>query len=210
MRFWRRKDDLSKVHNAYGNIGGEVIPDKIGTEPITAFRTWYVTTDQQGLGLRSLHRSSWYWQVENTAECLPYHVPDGRHKAPHPACSCGMYSQLPDQPLSEWEGMRQGRVSATGTIELSGLVIVCEKGYKSEHAKILSPVMLDVSCVWEKCMNDVTRVELSKPNESMRAWCPEHNPTAEHAVLIDSKFWLEQACVELAARYPGVEFLHWQ
>jgi hypothetical protein len=101
-------------------------------------------------------------------------------------------------------------VSATGTVALSGRIIICEKGFKAQHAEIVSSVVLDVSCIWsvgkKRCMADVAYVDVATP-EYLRAWCPEHG---EGPYLQDSREWLGHACDLLAERYSGVDFLTWQ
>lgn len=191
-----------------GNVGGEPAPDRISTEPITGFRTWLITFNTQGIGLRSLHRA-YYWENPLKAECVPQYGNGEKHRAPDNDCACGIYAQTPDQPLAEWETMRVGRVAATGTISMTGKIMVCQRGYKAEFAFIQSPVVIDVSCAKGDCGGTVTKLQLGKPNESILAWCADHNPTDRDSVTVPSKAWLESICPELQARY-GVEFLHWQ
>ena len=191
-----------------GNEGGEVTPDRLVTEPLHGFRTWMVGADVYGLALRSVGQPKYSWTNPETAQCMVKQP----HVAPDPSCTCGLYAQLPDQPIAEWEGYRKGRVSATGTIAMSGRIIICEKGFKAQHAEIVSSVVLDVSCAWSngkhRCMADVSHVDTSDL-AFLRAWCADH-AFKEGRQLQDSREWLGHACDLLAERYEGVDFLTWQ
>lgn len=196
-----------------GNTGGEILPDRISTEPLTGFRSWLVGYDKDGIGLKSIVHSH-IWSNPETATCLNLY----EHTSPDPECSCGLYCQTPDQPLLEWEALRRGKVSATGTVALSGRVIICEKGYKAQHAEIISSVILDVSCWLKECVADAKYVQHRRAETDghkmvagfLLGACGEHVETREGVLVKDSKHWLGEACNGLAERYPTIEFLTWQ
>ena len=203
-----------------GNIGGELLPEEFGTTPLVGYRTWHVVNagDGSGLALKSLHFGYLWKSGVNDARCdsagtmfVPATHPGD---SPDIDCACGFYAQLPDQPIEEWEFMRLGRVSATGTIEMWGRIIVCERGYKAQHVSIQDPVVLEVSCE-KDCDNPATRVELPfRRGSYYPAYCDEHQPDrstvdgAAPVVTVEVGIWLREACRELSDRY-NIEFLNW-
>ena len=201
-----------------GNIGGKQLPEEFGVTPLTGYRSWTVVNvgDGTGLALKSLHLG-YVWKPEtNTARCdsggsMFFSV--NHHEGPSPdiGCACGIYAQLPDQPIEEWEQMRRGRVSATGTIAMWGRIIVCQKGYKAQHVQIETPVVLEVSCR-TGCDNPATRIELPSYSQYIyHAYCDEHQPPIydDPAVTVEAGLWLKEACKELSERYEPIEFLNW-
>ncbi len=202
-----------------GNIGGEVIPDRIVTEPLVGYRVWRVQNAGDGTGLRlaSLHLA-YRWEKENTAHCNPMtpwgvagngHHPD--KVSPAPDCACGLYAQTPDKPITEWLHMRKGSVTASGSIAMTGRIIVCERGYKAQHALIQSPVVLEASC-HAGCDNTPTTVEIPD-SASHLYWtvCDEHRheePHADPRVTVGIEGWMRTACAELSGFYD-VEVFSW-
>lgn len=121
--------------------------------------------------------------------------------------------QLPDHPLDEWEHMVRGRVRATGTVSLTGRVVRCERGYKAQYASIQSPVIIEANCshLHGTCTNPVTTLALPEGHvRSVYGHCGEHGVEfmSDPPVVVDAALWMEQACRELEARYPGVEFIY--
>lgn len=53
-----------------GNVGGDVLPDEFGTEPLIGYRGWLVVSagDGSGYALRSLH-VSYIWEHQIQAIC---------------------------------------------------------------------------------------------------------------------------------------------
>ena len=196
------------------NVGGEVMPDEFGTEPLQGYRGWYVVNagDGAGFALRSLHAGH-IWSPQVEAVCLQsltvfYRGPDGAHVSPDPACSCGIYAQLPEQPLTEWDRMKQGRVTASGTIDMWGRIIQCERGYKAQYAEIQAPVVIDMSCV-KGCDRSPTRVALPDHAQAVfHAYCEEHKHLSAHPVTVDAKFWMPVVTASLAKRYD-IEVFSW-
>lgn len=192
------------------NIGGdELLPEELYLGWIRGYRWWRIVNDGNGLCLSSLH-TDMVWELTVTADCRPRMVgrPQGHiGKSPDPNCSCGVYAQNPEHVLAEWERMTMGCASASGSILMSGRVIVCQKGYKAEHAAIESPVLIDVACE-AGCSVRPTRVELPQPWGEYAAWCPRHAPEPRAGfVSVDADVWLRHAVRDLNDRYPGVEFI---
>lgn len=193
-------------------MGGEIVPDRFETDKIVGYRSWHVVPATKGVVLKSLHMG-YIWNNPDTARCMPYgrpvlgpdHDPDD---APHPECSCGLYAQRPDDPLfDEWESMRTGRVSVFGTIELYGRVLICERGLKAQHARIVSG-FFEVSCAKGHCVNPVVRVQPRRVGETVLCWCTAHEPV-EEAALADADTWLGEAARLLEAKYE-TKFYYWK
>jgi len=194
--------------NPIGNVGGEVVPDRFDHEPVRGYRSWHVVPTSGGVRLRSLHMPH-EWSNPETAKCYPQGVTQIDHNrtdAPHPDCSCGLYIQHPDHTFTEWEPMRVGKVSVFGTVELWGRVIICERGYKAQHARIVSGYF-EVSCAKGGCLNPVVGVQ-PRPVGPVLCWCTAHEPTeSDHAVL-DSDTWLMEAARQLRDHYQ-TKFFYW-
>ena len=197
------------------NVGGDPLPISVRSEPIVGYRVWRVKPTPEGIVLHSLNQN-YEWNVQNVAECLnygPIHPwnttpTPPRHTDPAPSvtCACGFYCSLPSQPIQEWAYLLRGRVHASGTVALTGRVIRCEMGFKSERAEIQSPVVLDVDCAsWEPCDNDVAVVDLQ--TEEGRGFCADHVPSV--GAVVEAGMYMRNAVTRLQARYPGIEFLSW-
>jgi hypothetical protein len=213
--FWKRKKAPPPMPIPYqslyfANVGGELLlPEELHLGYIRGYRWWRIVNDGQGLCLASLH-TDMIWEESVIADCRPRMTgKPGSHesKAPDPHCSCGLYAQTPNHVLPEWERRTRAVASASGSILMSGRVIVCQKGYKAEHARIESPVLIDVACQ-KDCDVRPTRVELPQPWTSYAAWCPEHDPPGHPGfVSVDADVWLRHAVTDLNERYPNVEFI---
>jgi hypothetical protein len=195
--------------NPVGNQGGEIVPDRFDHEPITGYWSWHVTPTADGLALHSLHMPH-VWTNPETAICYPqgWHNQASHNPkdAPHPDCSCGLYIQNPEHTFAEWEPIRTGKVSVFGTVELYGRVIRCERGYKAQHARIVSGYF-EVSCAKGGCIHPVVGVQ-PKPRGPVLCWCTTHEPQdAEHPV-VDADGWLREAADALTDRY-GCKFFYW-
>jgi hypothetical protein len=195
-------------------VGGEVLPDEFGTEPLLGYRGWQIVDVGDGTGpaLKSLH-VHYIWSRTAEAFCHQQAAPflKGRHPgtlSPDPACSCGIYAQLPEHPLTAWDEAKQGIVSASGTIAMWGRVIQCERGYKAQFAEIQEPLVLDFTCV-KGCEATPTRIALPENSQvPFFAYCPDHARSAAELVTIEAGIWLREMCTELSARYE-IEFLTW-
>lgn len=203
--FWRREQ--------HDNKGGRVVvPDEIHTEPLTGYRYWRVLNDGKGLALYSMHAHYQWTGTTNTATChgakiTPQSSVEHADKSPHPDCACGLYTQNPKFPLQEWQNMTRGVVSASGSVQMFGRVIVCKLGYKAEHATIDSPVVIEAACLLN-CRNRPTRIQLPLPESKYYAWCDTHRPNyVEHVATVEADVWLRYAVAELSERYPTVEFI---
>ena len=215
MYGWSKANSMPIGPQHPGNIGGELLPEEFGVTPLVGYRTWHVVNagDGSGLALRPLHFGYLWKPGVNDARCdaAGQMFTPATHKGDSPdiGCACGFYAQLPDQPIEEWEFMRLGRVSATGTIEMWGRIIVCSRGYKAQHVSIQGPVVLEVSCEMG-CDNPATQVELPHMSVShYPAYCDEHQPDhSTPVVTVEAGIWLREACRELSDRY-NIEFLNW-
>lgn len=198
-----------------GNVGGEVIPDEFGVEPLLGYRGWHVvnTGDGSGLALKSLH-VSYIWDRQVEAFCHQQAVlfRRGSHIgsiSPDLACSCGIYAQLPEHPLTEWDKVKKGRVCASGTIAMWGRIIQCERGYKAQFAEIQSPLVLDVSCIGD-CERAPIRIALpDHPRSVFTAYCADHLDSARERVTVQTDVWLREVSGSLSQRYD-LEVLTWR
>lgn len=210
-----------------GNLGGT--PESFGIEPLVGFRSWNVVKSAltDGYVLKSIHMQ-YEWSVENEAHCTYNNNRKikGHGVAPSLACTCGIYSQLDHRPLKEWENSRHGHISATGTIQMYGRIIRCQKGYKSQYARIMSPVILETVC-----NGDVHHAIKQCPNPPVYALppgyrfanyrltdtvCADHIPMAVKAhdkggkdLLFDLRTQLTEVKRQLEIKYEGIEFLSW-
>ena len=196
------------------NVGGQIMPDEFGSEPLLGYRGWHVVNSGDGIGfaLKSLH-ASYIWDRRVEAVChqamtVFYKGRFGGHISPDPYCSCGIYAQLPEHPLSEWDKLKQGRVSASGTIAMWGRVIQCERGYKAQYAEIQEPAVLDVSCV-NDCDQPATKIALPDHSQNaFLAYCPQHADDSHNAAMVDATVFLREARESLSRRYD-IEVLTW-
>ena len=102
--------------------------------------------------------------------------------------------------------MRVGKVSVFGTVELWGRIIVCERGFKAQHARILSGYF-EVSCAKGGCLNPVVVVQ-PRPVEPVLCWCTSHEPVTTDHPVVDADAWLIEAARQLTARY-NTKFFYW-
>lgn len=190
-----------------GNVGGKALPHRESDIPLVGYRTWRVRHNVDGdIALHALHQG-YEWQLENTAACAPFaaypnHSPHPESPSPAINCQCGLYAQLPDQPIDEWNSLVRGRVRATGTIAMHGRIIRCERGFKAEHAVMQSPVILEGDCFITGCTEMVTRVE--PVAREWHSFCSEHSVTEN---LLSVEVWAREAVRQLTVRYPGIEFI---
>lgn len=197
-----------------GNVGGEVLPDEFGTEPLLGYRGWHVVDagDGTGLALKSLH-VSYLWHREVEAFCHQQAMMFQRREhagkvSPDPSCSCGIYAQLPEHPLTEWNQAKQGHISASGTIAMWGRIIQCERGYKAQYALIQEPIVLDLSCV-KDCDRDPIRIAIpNHPQMAFNAYCDVHVKSAIEDVTVEADLWLREVSEKLSQRYE-LEVLTW-
>lgn len=206
---------LGGMRGPAANVGGKELPVTRSSEPVVGYRTWRILHDEFGLALMSLH-IPYTWKVDNEAKCHPDGFTSARHESPSPelSCACGIYCQLPDHPLEEWDHMVKGRVRATGTVALSGRVIRCQRGFKGQYATIQSPVVVEVNCSYLHGTCNEPVVTLALPDGNVRdvyGHCAEHRLalTDDLPPLVDAAIWMREACRILEARYPGVEMLNW-
>lgn len=207
-------DAVQTPPNHGGNIGGDVLPDEFGTEPLLGYRGWHVVEagDGTGFALKSLHVSYlWVRQVEAFChqQAMMFQRPAHAGMAsPDPRCSCGIYAQLPEHPLTEWDQIKRGRVSASGTIAMWGRIIQCERGYKAQHALIQDPIVLDLSCV-KDCERDPVSVAIpDSPQSVFSAYCDVHVETVTTHPIVRADIWLGEVSERLSQRYE-LEVLTW-
>ncbi|MGA7280354.1 MAG: hypothetical protein WBZ40_01095 [Acidimicrobiia bacterium] len=203
---------LPPIHQR--NIGGEVLPDEFGSEPLLGYRSWHVVNagDGSGYALKSLHISH-IWNRQIQAFCYQPAAMHGQRLhigmvSPDPNCSCGIYAQLPEHPIGEWDILKRGNVSASGTIAMWGRIIQCERGYKAQYGEIQDPLVLDMSCV-KDCEEEPTRIGLNgRLQTPFPAYCATHARTAVEIVTVEVSVWLREVCERLSRRY-GLDVLTW-
>lgn len=206
MFYWYRKAQGKQVGpvgiGAPWNTGGEeLVPDEYHEGYVRGYRWWRVGTDMTGMALQSLH-FGYTWKGDNTAGCLG--VKRHKTKSPDPACACGLYAQRPEFPIREWERLGRGSVHASGSILMSGRIIICERGYKAEKALIEAPVIIEAACMWG-C--EETPAWITPPKFSERTFavdCATHVIDETDAIPVDT--WLRECVRQLTNRY-GFPFI---
>lgn len=205
---------LQKPPSHSGNVGGMDLPDEFGTEPLLGYRGWQVVDagDGSGPALKSLHVSYiWSRQIEALCHLPALMFQRTRHEgrpSPDPQCSCGVYAQLPEQPLTEWDSAKRAKVTASGTIAMWGRIIKCERGYKAQYAEIQEPIVLDLACI-AGCEESPVRVALPEISQvAYPAYCGTHLKTSQEPVTIHAAMWLSEIARRLSRRY-GLEVLSW-
>lgn len=218
-----------------GNIGGTELDHEILATPLRGYRVWRIHNTPK-MHLRAVHMA-YEWEVENEAVChrskstafwgIPTSImsadPHNDDPAPYIECACGLYAQLPDKPLKEWRDQLSKHVYASGSIAMSGRIIVCERGYKSQYATIESPVFVNSTCIYTAEIDGVKRsVECDQPIAKIwpqparqyRGFCDEHAETEPKSTgtieFYDADPWFKVVVRELEERYPGVSFLTWR
>jgi hypothetical protein len=115
------------------------IPD--GITPIVAYRLWRVDADGR---LGSVAASA-TWPVGEWVEASCLIPRSGSHRAPSSGCSCGLYAVKTRRQLSNLlaevasdrpSPIRRGLV-VCGVVELSGMIIEHDRGYRAERARIV-------------------------------------------------------------------------
>lgn len=185
------------------NVGGKPLRKRRSKRPLVGYRLWRIINLSSGAALRAVN-NEWLWEVDNTAECIrlttwPSYTPH-EEPAPHVECACGLYAQLPSDPLESWVGTVRGKLRASGSILMSGRVIRCARGFKAEHARIQSPVVLEVDCRGGRCDEPVTHLI---PGDEWQGVCAEH-PENE---MVEAEPALREVTRQLESGYPSIEFL---
>lgn len=197
----------------FNDGGEELYKTEYQDDTIRGYRWWRPVLDADGGPvLQSLHYK-YIWEAFNLAQCLTTSgdlpkVPKHRGKAPHPDHQCGLYAQRPERPVREWMNLTRAAVAASGSILMSGRIIICEAGFKAEAAEIESPVVVEVDCK-RNCGNPAEFVHVpSKPYQTFPAWCSEHAPTgsAGPAQGVEVSPWMRDLVDGLHAHY-GLEFI---
>jgi hypothetical protein len=126
-----------------GNAGRALVPGSLG-----GYRTWRplgrrAHLPDAALPLTSVTRRRVVWTPTVTARCTPNDFGTagswsstlaGDHRAPQAGCSCGIYAWYAPGD----SGMVSARVF--GVIEASGLILMGERGFRAETAKIAAVV----------------------------------------------------------------------
>jgi hypothetical protein len=126
-----------------GNAGRALVPGSLG-----GYRTWRplgrrAHLPDAALPLTSVTRRRVLWTPTVTARCTPNDFGTagswsstlaGDHRAPQAGCSCGIYAWYAPGD----SGMVSARVF--GVIEASGLILMGERGFRAETAKIAAVV----------------------------------------------------------------------
>lgn len=185
------------------NHGG-VLVEEFGITPISAYRSWYVVQEPDGVALHSLHRGHIWQKGTNTAECQRRGImgrPAHAGFAPDLECSCGFYAARPDQAYTAWDRKKRAHVSAATEIDMWGRIIQCTAGYKAQHVALGdAPLVLEVSCELD-CDRPPVAAELRRGK--LPTFCEQHHPDyyTVDPVLINLEKWLPEAARQLEARY---------
>jgi hypothetical protein len=113
------------------------LPVRTQVEPIVAWKELKLAV-KGGLPVLSGWRRD-YDSTLQVAECLA--GSDDDHAVPDPDCKCGFYAVAVRVAL--W------RPALIATVELFGTVIVCEKGFRASHQRV---VAVDVPAACEFCL----------------------------------------------------------
>jgi hypothetical protein len=118
---------------------------------LRGYRTWRPTRRSEVvpeglLPLAAVSRRKVLWPAVLSARCLPLELPrrpggeapedlpPDSHRAPETGCDCGIYAwYAPDDTR-----MMHARVF--GVVEASGLVLMGERGFRAEHARVVAVV----------------------------------------------------------------------
>jgi hypothetical protein len=189
---------------------GQELPRSFGITPLVGWRTWQATVWREEVFLQGIRR--WRWPTgEVRAECISERpLPASRHAAPDLRCSCGVYANLPEDPIWEWWSYFWGHPLVAGWVDLWGRIIRCQRGYRAEQARIRSPLTLYMTCSVRVKPHDWRDVGLC-PNPARvvaerldaRGWCMEdtHTPDALHHPLQDAGAWVDMWVPRLEQRY---------
>lgn len=127
------------------SCGGDGSGRTLVAGSLRGYRTWRLQSRRAPVGEGSLPLTSvtrpLVWGSTLTASCTPDDEPDpsvpppgADHRAPAAACRCGIYGWY--DPADT--GMLAARVF--GAIEVSGLVLMGERGFRAERARIAAVV----------------------------------------------------------------------
>lgn len=109
---------------------------------LRGYRTWRLagrTDPRGGLPLTAVTRRDVRWQPEMRATCvrpadgapiMPEQPPGGGHVAPAGGCECGLYGWYQPDDTAILAG------NVFGVIEASGVVILGERGFRAERARV--------------------------------------------------------------------------
>ena len=118
-----------------------MIEELHGIEPIRGYRSWAAVGGggkPSPLWLSSPQRAHEWADGAISASCPGY--PFGiRHDCPAPylACVCGIYAYN-DPTLLDWDQWTRTHEQVFGEVDLWGKVIEAERGYRAEHARVVS------------------------------------------------------------------------
>lgn len=115
---------------------------------LRGYRTWHPVTrwakvPEGCLPLAAVAQRDVLWPPSLTARCMPPRVPGGSsetqwgvagHAAPWSGCTCGIYGWY--DPVDA--GIFNARVF--GAVEASGLILMGDRGFRAEHARITAIV----------------------------------------------------------------------
>ena len=138
---------MSELSKAFGgDHGRQLVPGSL-----RGYRSWrrsgrraHVPSGM--LPLTAVTRRSVTWGATLHAECTepdfanPSPARDGlpdAHRSPEPSCECGIYAwYVPDDTMT----VEAGVFGAVGVIEASGLVLMGDRGFRAERARIIAVV----------------------------------------------------------------------
>lgn len=118
--------------------------------------------------------------ADSEAECLNLAgmLEGNEHQAPHPGCSCGFYA-LP----SDVDRFYSASVAVTLLVELSGVVVEHERGFRAQHQRV-------VECQVVPCEHCGERAELlvvvGSGQHVTNVRCANHAPFAGGVTLVNA------------------------
>jgi len=114
-----------------------ILTPVIRTSPLRGHRAWKIVFAGDGSwwpALGSVTMDTIWATAVETATC-------GNHRdpAPEPACTCGIYALKPNVPIPPYARKDWW---AEGEVELTGLVVEAQLGYRAAEARIVGPLVL--------------------------------------------------------------------
>lgn len=167
-----------------------VIPDKM--EPIEGYRVWRPIVDAEVWDGFAIKRSQTVlsslakrtiWSPTGTlrADCL-----GGKdHQAPKLQCRCGIWGLWTEEALDEVHDAETIR----GKIKAWGQIIVAEKGFRAQYAKI---VAFDATHPLAKTLTEIYNVPTFEPNTFTFSYRASYESILQKGVLALDKYIMKR------------------
>lgn len=201
------------------------IAKQLTITPIVGWRTWAISRRRpwengSGMVLRGAWGRAWP-DVTSTARCLrpPTHPDatmggflDGLENASHPgpapepACTCGIYALKTEAVGAVRNPRLAGRPTISGFVELSGVVIEGEFGYRAQQAAIVGPLELAVPCAGVEAEGSASCTEPATAvftQDDLKGVCAEHTRLPVEADPTELSEWVDQVVPQLEATYQA-------